>query len=177
MSDLGFKARVDPCFACFLGCVILIFTSGVTPADCIEVSMAAEPFWSTYFQMCLQALVEVWGSNPQPSVPHAASMALYTTRPLRLGPFLVLHFLEKDVPTQQKKQEQGGVSVVIECEPFPMLTWIVLIGCSTKMSVQQSDLFICEIILTDSAPCKNESIDPRCFCSDTQKLGNYQTNV
>ena len=41
-------------FACFLACVILRFTSGVTPADCIEVSMAVEPFQSTYFQTCLQ---------------------------------------------------------------------------------------------------------------------------
>ena len=47
----------------------LRFTSGATPADCIEVSMAAEPFRSTYLQMCLQALVEVWGSNLWPSVP------------------------------------------------------------------------------------------------------------
>ena len=39
------------------------FTSGVTPANCIEVSMAAEPFRSTYLQMCLQALVEVRGLN------------------------------------------------------------------------------------------------------------------
>ena len=28
---------------CFLTCVILGFTSGATPAECIEVSMAAEP--------------------------------------------------------------------------------------------------------------------------------------
>ena len=47
------------------------FTSGVTPADCIEVSMAAKPFRSTYLQMCPQALVEVWGSNPWPAMPHA----------------------------------------------------------------------------------------------------------
>ena len=40
---LGFKARVDP-FASFLACVILRFTSGATPADCIGVSMAVEPF-------------------------------------------------------------------------------------------------------------------------------------
>ena len=40
------------------------FTSGATPADYIEVSMAAEPFWSTYLQMCLQAMVEVWGLEP-----------------------------------------------------------------------------------------------------------------
>ena len=31
-------------FAYFLLCVILRFTSGVTPADCVEVSMAAESF-------------------------------------------------------------------------------------------------------------------------------------
>ena len=46
----------------------LRFTSGVTPADCIEVSMAAEPFQSTYLQTCPQALVEA--PNPRPSVPH-----------------------------------------------------------------------------------------------------------
>ena len=44
MSALGSKARVDPSLVCFLPCVILRFTSGATPADCIEVSMAAEPF-------------------------------------------------------------------------------------------------------------------------------------
>ena len=36
--------------ACFLTCVILRFTSGVTPADYIGVNMAVEPFWSTYLQ-------------------------------------------------------------------------------------------------------------------------------
>ena len=40
----GFQCQ-DGSLACFLACVILRFTSGVTPADCIEVSMAAEPFW------------------------------------------------------------------------------------------------------------------------------------
>ena len=45
---------------CFLTSVILRFTSGVTPADCIEVSIAAKSFWSTYLQTCPQALVEVW---------------------------------------------------------------------------------------------------------------------
>ena len=38
-------------FACFLACIILRFTSGATPADCIEVSMAAES-WSTYLETC-----------------------------------------------------------------------------------------------------------------------------
>ena len=51
ISALGFKARVDP-LACFVACVILRFTSGSTPADCIEVSMTAEPFWSTRLQTC-----------------------------------------------------------------------------------------------------------------------------
>ena len=72
-------------FACFLARVIFRFTSGTTLADCIEVSMAAKPFWSTYLQMCLKVLVEVWGSNPRLSVPHAANTALFATRPLRLG--------------------------------------------------------------------------------------------
>ena len=47
--------------------------------------MAAKPFRSMYLDMCPQALVEVWGLNPRLSVPHAASTARYTTRPLRLG--------------------------------------------------------------------------------------------
>ena len=50
MSALDFKARVDPLHAFSLA-VIVRFTSGVTPADCIGVSMVAEPFRSTYLQM------------------------------------------------------------------------------------------------------------------------------
>ena len=46
-------------FACFLACVTLRFTSGVIPADCVEVSMSAEPFWSTYLQTCPQALTKM----------------------------------------------------------------------------------------------------------------------
>ena len=49
----------------------LRFSSGATPADCIQVSMAAEPFWSIYLQTCPQALVEVRGLNPWPSVSQA----------------------------------------------------------------------------------------------------------
>ena len=46
-------------FAFFLACMLFPrFTSGVTPADCIEVSIAAESFLSTYLQICPQALVE-----------------------------------------------------------------------------------------------------------------------
>ena len=56
--------------------VILRFISGVTSADYIEVSMAAEPFWSTYLQMCPQALGEDQVSNPCLSMPHTASTAL-----------------------------------------------------------------------------------------------------
>ena len=43
MSALGFKDRVDPLHV-FFTYLILRFTSGVTPADCIEISMAAKPF-------------------------------------------------------------------------------------------------------------------------------------
>ena len=51
----GFQSQ-GRSLACFLTCVILRITSGVTPADCIEISMTAEIFRSTYLQMCLQAL-------------------------------------------------------------------------------------------------------------------------
>ena len=49
----------SPVCVCFLTCVILRFTSGVTPADCTEVSTAAQPFRFMYLQTCPQALVEV----------------------------------------------------------------------------------------------------------------------
>ena len=52
---LGVKAKVDPLLACFLTCVILKFTPGATPADCIEVS---EPFHFTYKQ------IKHWGFKP-----------------------------------------------------------------------------------------------------------------
>ena len=55
----GFQSQGGS-LACFLTCVIPTFTSGMTPADCIEVSKAARPFRSTYLQTCLQALVEVF---------------------------------------------------------------------------------------------------------------------
>ena len=62
MSALGFKARMDPSLGASspVHNRFLRFTSRVTPADCIEVSMAAKPFWSMYLQMCQSALVEVW---------------------------------------------------------------------------------------------------------------------
>ena len=43
-----FQSQGGSLFACFLTCVTLRFTSGVTSADCTEVSMAAK-----------QALVEI----------------------------------------------------------------------------------------------------------------------
>ena len=73
-SALSFKARVDP--LCLSHLFDIRFTSGVKPTDYIEVSMAAEPFQSTYFQMCPQAFVEVGVSNPQLPVSHAASTVL-----------------------------------------------------------------------------------------------------
>ena len=70
----GFQSQGGP-LACFLTCGILRFTSGVTPADCIEVSMAAEPFRSRYLQMCPQALVEVRaGPGLEPMTAHAAGV-------------------------------------------------------------------------------------------------------
>ena len=50
MSALHFKATVDSP-ACFLACALFLrFTSGVTPADILMASMAAEPLWPTYLQ-------------------------------------------------------------------------------------------------------------------------------
>ena len=86
MSALSFKARVDPFFACFLACEIFRFTSGVTPADCIEVSMAAELFQSTYLQiMYPQALVEVWArARTQDCLCGEHSAVYHSATPARL---------------------------------------------------------------------------------------------
>ena len=73
----GFQSQ-DGSLVCFLVCLILRFTSGVTLTDCIEVSMAAEPFRSMYLQ-CPQ------GSGLEPMTVCAASTSLFTTRPLRIG--------------------------------------------------------------------------------------------
>ena len=53
----GFQSQGGS-LVCFVTCVILRFTSGATLADCIEVSMAAEPFRSTYLHRCPQPLME-----------------------------------------------------------------------------------------------------------------------
>ena len=50
-SALAFKARVDFSLARFLACALVLrFTSGATPADCIEASKADEPFLFTYLK-------------------------------------------------------------------------------------------------------------------------------
>ena len=55
MSSLGFKARVGSALFTLDGGVhvtcSLRFTSGTTPADLMEASMAAELISSTYLQM------------------------------------------------------------------------------------------------------------------------------
>ena len=56
---------------CFLTFVILRFTSGVTPADCIEVSMAAKPFWSTYLNTDMSVSI-AGGSGLKSMMVHAA---------------------------------------------------------------------------------------------------------
>ena len=58
-SALVFKARVDH----FLHTFLPMWSSDLTPAGFMEVSMAAESFWSTYLQACPQALVEVWAES------------------------------------------------------------------------------------------------------------------
>ena len=70
----GFQSQGGS-LACFLTCVILRFTSGVTPADCIEGNMAAEPFQSTYLQMCPQALVSALGFKARVDPLRAFSLA------------------------------------------------------------------------------------------------------
>ena len=80
-----FKSQGESLFACFLTCVILRFTSGATPADCIEVSMAAERFQSTYLQTCLQVLVEVWaGARTQYCLCCEHSTEYHSATPSRL---------------------------------------------------------------------------------------------
>ena len=51
LSAIGFKGRVDPhlCASSPACNAFLRFTSGVTAADLLTASMAAEHFWSTYF--------------------------------------------------------------------------------------------------------------------------------
>ena len=44
----GFQSQVGSLLCAFSLCVILRFTSVAILADCIEVSMADEPFWSMY---------------------------------------------------------------------------------------------------------------------------------
>ena len=72
-----FQSQSGSLFKCFLACVILRFTFGVTPADCIEVSVAAKSFQSTHLhlQTCPQVLVELW-AGVQPSMPHTVSSAV-----------------------------------------------------------------------------------------------------
>ena len=71
---LGFKTL----FACFLACVILRFTSGVTRADCIEVSVEAKLFQPTYLQiMCPQALGEIRTYDRLCRTQHSAVVRLH----------------------------------------------------------------------------------------------------
>ena len=65
----------------FLTCVILRFTSGVTPADCTEVSMVAEPFEPVLIEVSTSI---GGGSGLEPTTLCAASTVLCTARPLRL---------------------------------------------------------------------------------------------
>ena len=68
-SALGFSQGGS--LAWFNASVILRFTSGVTLADCIEVSMAAKPFRSMYLQiLCWQAMVGVRTHNHYATAQH-----------------------------------------------------------------------------------------------------------
>ena len=74
MPALGFKVRVDSSLVCFLACVILRFTVGVTPADCVQFSMAAKSFWSTYLQIMYPQEMEGF----TPTIVHAAAQRCKT---------------------------------------------------------------------------------------------------
>ena len=93
MTALVFKTSLDPFFASFLTFVIPRFTSGVTPADCIEVSMAAKPSWLTYLQTCPQALVEVQAGARTYDHLRDEHNAIFT-RPLHFGGKLSVRPLE-----------------------------------------------------------------------------------
>ena len=60
MANLVFFKKFWRTKVLFVGPLMLRFTSSVTPADCIKVSLVAEPFRSTYLQTCPKPLVEVW---------------------------------------------------------------------------------------------------------------------
>ena len=73
----GFQSQGES-LACFLTCVILQITSGMTPADCIEVRMAAEPFQS------MSTSID-GGSGLKLRTICAVSTVLYTIWPLQLS--------------------------------------------------------------------------------------------
>ena len=86
----GFQSKGGS-LVCFLTCVILRFTSGVTPADCIEVSMAAKPFRSRYLQTCPSSIGGNSGIKPMTvhatcskhsTVNHSATLVRLTSRKL-----------------------------------------------------------------------------------------------
>ena len=67
-SALDFKTRLDPLLSHLCDPQIHLCCA---PADCIYVSMTAEPFRSTYLQICEQVLVKDQRLNPQLSVRQA----------------------------------------------------------------------------------------------------------
>ena len=78
-TPLGFTSQVVSliCEALSPTCnEFLRFISGVTPVDCIEVSMAAEPFQSTYHGRMLSASIGGGLQAWKPMTVCAASMAL-----------------------------------------------------------------------------------------------------
>ena len=84
----GFQSQ-GRSFACFFACVILRFTSSAAPTDCIEVSMAAEPF-------LIYILADVstsigGGLGLKPTTICVVNIVLYTIQPLWLSSFF--HYL------------------------------------------------------------------------------------
>ena len=136
----GFQSQGGSLLHAFsLTSVILIVTSDVIPADCIEVSMTPKPFWSTYLQTYLLALVVVWGVNQWLSMPLTASTTLYTTRPLRLGGLgkILIGNQTDGLPVLVRNQEWAVL--VMDNKGWALLTILFLLNYRCSINYRSSN--------------------------------------
>ena len=91
-SALGLKARVDPLIACFVTCVILRFTSGVTPADWKGRSAQQEAFFDPHTcKSCIHK--HWWGFEPLTVRATAQRSITLTLFPIHQSVYYTLHDL------------------------------------------------------------------------------------
>ena len=86
----------------------LRFPSGVTPADLLSASMAAEPFWSTYLQiMCPQASTGVQTHDQLGMPQHSALFGFSNTVFLKYWPLVIqaCQFLKSEIVWNYKMFE------------------------------------------------------------------------